>query len=379
MRKLRGEMHRRLLGNGYCARPVSSTATSSRSASPAPSSLPRSSSGPPCKPNATTPPARARWHGRRSSTDYLTASIRPPLDTDHPHKPQRGAGSRSPSRACASCVAAGRPRTAQRWSGRSCHSGAGEVVPACHRRREPYGRLTGLPPLTTVAVATNGWPTSLIVPSGRQRQGQAQSGVPEVEPASLDGPAVLDRSDRHSVLALYRPREAGRTLCPGRRSASRRTRPAAQACGRRTSRRRRAPERPPRSRPRNVSGLPVMLSVPVATRCSPLPGPVPGTVNARSNPSCVSSSNSAGRMNRETPSGEAERITADSTAKTVQAWSAVLLLSRVLRSRILSPVACGEMGQMSPSRIAYATACERLRRLSRVVTSCRTFLTVRSL
>lgn len=99
MRKLRGEMHRRLLGNGYCARPVSSTATSSRSASPAPSSLPRSSSGPPCKPNATTPPARARWHGRRSSTDYLTASIRPPLDTDHPHKPQRGAGSRSPSRA----------------------------------------------------------------------------------------------------------------------------------------------------------------------------------------------------------------------------------------------------------------------------------------
>src|ERR1700760_316089 len=32
MRKLRAEMHRRMLGNGYCARPVEMTATSNRSA-----------------------------------------------------------------------------------------------------------------------------------------------------------------------------------------------------------------------------------------------------------------------------------------------------------------------------------------------------------
>ena len=34
--------------------------------------------------------------------------------------------------------------------------------------------------------------------------------------------------------------------------------------------------------------------------------------------------------------------------------------------------------QMSPSRIAYATACERLRSCRRVVTSWSTFFTVRS-
>lgn len=34
--------------------------------------------------------------------------------------------------------------------------------------------------------------------------------------------------------------------------------------------------------------------------------------------------------------------------------------------------------QMSPSRIAYATACDRLRSCRRVVISCTTFFTVRS-
>ena len=46
MRKLRAEMHRRMLGNGYCARPSAWTATSNRSANRAPTFRPRTSSGP---------------------------------------------------------------------------------------------------------------------------------------------------------------------------------------------------------------------------------------------------------------------------------------------------------------------------------------------
>jgi hypothetical protein len=69
MRKLCGEMHRRMLGNGHCA-PARSIpiATSNRSARAAPSSSPPSSSGPPCKPNETTPTTRDRSADRRSST-----------------------------------------------------------------------------------------------------------------------------------------------------------------------------------------------------------------------------------------------------------------------------------------------------------------------
>jgi hypothetical protein len=46
MAKLRREMRRRMLGNGYCARPLNWTATSSPSASRAATSSPPSSSAP---------------------------------------------------------------------------------------------------------------------------------------------------------------------------------------------------------------------------------------------------------------------------------------------------------------------------------------------
>ena len=49
MRKLRTEMHRRMLGNGYCARPVGLDCHFESICESAPSSRPPSSSGPPCK------------------------------------------------------------------------------------------------------------------------------------------------------------------------------------------------------------------------------------------------------------------------------------------------------------------------------------------
>ncbi|HLB77365.1 MAG TPA: site-specific integrase, partial [Candidatus Dormibacteraeota bacterium] len=82
MHKLRAEMHQRMLGNGSATAPARSawTVISSPSANRARSSRPPSSSGPPCKPSATTPPPKARPAGRKSSTGCSPGWRRPPHD-----------------------------------------------------------------------------------------------------------------------------------------------------------------------------------------------------------------------------------------------------------------------------------------------------------
>ena len=81
MRKLRGEMHRRMLGNGYCARPVEmdchfesicESCTLLRHHHRVPPH--------PASANATTPPARAKSAARRSSTASSTDSTPTPPD-----------------------------------------------------------------------------------------------------------------------------------------------------------------------------------------------------------------------------------------------------------------------------------------------------------
>jgi len=74
MRNLRREMHRRMLGNGHCARPWRPTASSSPSARAAHSSSPPSSSAQPCKRNVTTPSTKAKSPDKRSSTASSTGS-----------------------------------------------------------------------------------------------------------------------------------------------------------------------------------------------------------------------------------------------------------------------------------------------------------------
>ena len=74
MARLRRE-HHRLLGNGYCTRPArAGLRLRSRSARTARSSRPASSSGPPCKPNTTTPPPNSRPTAPSCSPRLLTES-----------------------------------------------------------------------------------------------------------------------------------------------------------------------------------------------------------------------------------------------------------------------------------------------------------------
>ena len=56
MARLRRE-HHRLLGNGYCTRPAELDCAFESICENCTSSKPASNSGPPCKPNTTTPPA----------------------------------------------------------------------------------------------------------------------------------------------------------------------------------------------------------------------------------------------------------------------------------------------------------------------------------
>ena len=75
MRKLRGEMHRRMLGNGYCARPVEMDCHFESICEVV--HLLRHHHRVPAHPasaNATTPTAKARSAGRRSSTASSTDS-----------------------------------------------------------------------------------------------------------------------------------------------------------------------------------------------------------------------------------------------------------------------------------------------------------------
>ncbi|MER6327607.1 tyrosine-type recombinase/integrase [Streptomyces coelicoflavus] len=76
MAKLRREMHRRMLGNGYCDRPVEMDCHFERSVNRAHSSSPRSSSGPPSNASETTRQRRDKSHASRSSTDSSADSMR---------------------------------------------------------------------------------------------------------------------------------------------------------------------------------------------------------------------------------------------------------------------------------------------------------------
>jgi hypothetical protein len=70
MAKLRNEMHRRMLGNGYCARRSTSTVTSSRSANRALSSSPPSTSNRRWSVSATTPRRKDKLVASGSSISF---------------------------------------------------------------------------------------------------------------------------------------------------------------------------------------------------------------------------------------------------------------------------------------------------------------------
>ena len=74
MRKLRGEMHRRMLGNGYCARPVEMDCHFESICESCTFFVTTIEFRPTLQRNATTPTARARSAARRSSTASSTAS-----------------------------------------------------------------------------------------------------------------------------------------------------------------------------------------------------------------------------------------------------------------------------------------------------------------
>jgi hypothetical protein len=75
MRKLRAEMRRRMLGNGYCARPLRWTATSSRSAGLERYLPPPSSSDPPFTANGMMPPTRGKL-ARQKIFDGLLSALK---------------------------------------------------------------------------------------------------------------------------------------------------------------------------------------------------------------------------------------------------------------------------------------------------------------
>jgi hypothetical protein len=80
MRKLRGEMHRRMLGNGYCARPVEMDCHFESICESCTFFVTTIEFRPTRKPNATTPTARAKSPAGKSSTASSTAS------TPRPHR-----------------------------------------------------------------------------------------------------------------------------------------------------------------------------------------------------------------------------------------------------------------------------------------------------
>ncbi len=87
MRKLRSEHTSRMLGNGYCSRPVDLDCHYETICESCTFFVTTIEFRPTLqKPNATTPPTRAKPAARRSTTTYSNASIRPALDNDHPHK-----------------------------------------------------------------------------------------------------------------------------------------------------------------------------------------------------------------------------------------------------------------------------------------------------
>ncbi|UQX09834.1 tyrosine-type recombinase/integrase [Candidatus Mycobacterium methanotrophicum] len=78
MRKLRAEMHRRMLGNGYCARPVGLDCHFESICESCTFFQTTIEFGPPCRHNATTPPKKDSSAARKCSTDCSPDSIKPP-------------------------------------------------------------------------------------------------------------------------------------------------------------------------------------------------------------------------------------------------------------------------------------------------------------
>jgi hypothetical protein len=84
MARLRREMHRRMLGNGYCARPVGLDCHFELSANPARFFRPPSSSYRRLSDSVTTPLPKARSDASASSTGCSPGSKRTPLDSGYP-------------------------------------------------------------------------------------------------------------------------------------------------------------------------------------------------------------------------------------------------------------------------------------------------------
>ena len=81
MRRLRAEMHRRMLGNGYCARPVELDCHFESICEGCTFFVTTIEFRPTSNANATTPPTKARSAARRSSTGSSANSTNKPPET----------------------------------------------------------------------------------------------------------------------------------------------------------------------------------------------------------------------------------------------------------------------------------------------------------
>ncbi len=82
MLKLRAEMHRRMLGNGYCARPVEMDCHFESICESCTFFVTTIEFRPTSSANVTMPPTRARSAGRRSSTVSSPPSTKKPPEGD---------------------------------------------------------------------------------------------------------------------------------------------------------------------------------------------------------------------------------------------------------------------------------------------------------
>jgi hypothetical protein len=115
MRKLRAEMHRRMLGNGYCARPVELDCHFESICESCTFFVTTAEFRPTLENNVTTPLPKAKSDDRRSSTDYAIAST-----LTHPDPTSRvHSGERSPPRPTPDSfhLVASRPTARRRFSG----------------------------------------------------------------------------------------------------------------------------------------------------------------------------------------------------------------------------------------------------------------------
>ena len=103
-----------------------------------------------------------------------------------------------------------------------------------------------------------------------------------------------------------------------------------------------------------------------------------GSISAGSLPSSASPSELASRRAGSIVTTATRAPSAAAPIATAAAMVVLPTPPEPAQTTIRFPSRRGREAQIRPSRTACATACERLRALSFVTTSCRTFLTVRS-